>query len=350
MSPKDYAAAIRAEFKRADLLPDVCQLAVMDSLGQLAADICAPESRRFSWLTGKRQGRKGIFLWGGVGRGKTRLVDAMAAALPEGLAIRYHQHVFLDAFHRVLSMEAGEKDRFRKAVLALVGNARLLILDEFHAYDIADARILERALSILSDHGVWLALTANHCPWKLWPKTHFHAQQARHFDPLVDMLRQQCDFIEVDNGQDYRESSCRGIKARWLVPDSAENRLLAAKLNEDLRLPESVAFKSPNMSFEFKDLLCAGLLRHADYAVLCRELPGLVLNGIPAPGPDDGDALRRLVWLIDAAWEASLSITVTADVELNALFDHIGSGLDLLLGNDLKRTHSRLLALVSRHQ
>ncbi len=71
-----------------------------------------------------------------------------------------------------------------------------------------------------------------------------------------------------------------------------------------------------------------------------------MLNGVPAPGPDDGDALRRLVWLIDAAWEAALPMTVVTDSELDGLFDGIGCGLELLLCNDLRRTRSRLRALV----
>lgn len=340
MQGQFYSKAIHASFKLSGLLPDVCQMAVMDRLGQLAAEVCAPEIRRFPWLISRRRVGRGIFLWGGVGRGKTLLLDAMAEVMPEGMVVRYHQHVFLDDFHRVVSMASGEEDRFRKAVLSLVGSARLLVLDEFHAYDIADALILERALGILSDQGVCLALTANHCPWELWPKTAFHAQQARHFDPLADLLRRHCDFIEVDHGLDYRESNSRGVTTRWLVPDSPENRSLAMSLVKNAEFPLS------EVRFEFGDM-CGGLFRHADYEILCRRLPLLVLNGLPAPGPDDGDALRRLVWLIDAAWEAALPMTVVAEAELDCLFEGIGSGLELLLGNDLKRTVSRLRALVS---
>ncbi len=346
MSQQKYAAAIQAEFRRAGLSPDDCQMAVIAHLGKMAAELDAPKVRRFSWLPKNHRAHQGIFLWGGVGRGKSILLDAMAAAMPEGMVVRYHQHVFLDDFHRVVSMASGAEDRFRKAVLSLVGSARLLILDEFHAYDIADARILERALSILSNQGVCLALTANHCPWDLWPKTAFHAHQARHFDPLADLLRRHCDFVEVDHGLDYRESNSRGVAGRWVVPDLPNKRSQATTMSLTLRSLQGAELQLSDICFEFRDL-CGGLFRHEDYEVLSRHLPCLVLLGLTAPGPDDGDALRRLVWLIDAAWEAALPMTVVADVELDNLFEGIGGALELLLGNDLKRTRSRLLALVS---
>ena len=340
MSQQKYTAAIQTAFCRTGLSPDECQMAVIAQLGMFLAELGESRRRGFSWLPKRRRVARGIFLWGGVGRGKTLLLDAMAAVMPEKMVARYHQHVFLDAFHRAVSMDLGEEDRFRKAVLSLVGSARVLILDEFHAYDIADARILERALGVFAHQGVSLALTANHCPWELWPKTAFHAQQARHFDPLANFLRSHCDFFEVDQGLDYRQSNVRGNASRWLMPDSLVNRGLA------LSLVNGAEFSLSEIKFEFRDL-CGGLFRYADYELLCRRLPFLVLNGLTAPGPDDGDTLRRLVWLIDAAWEAMLPMTVVADVQQERLFDGIGCGLALLLGNDLERTLSRLRALVS---
>lgn len=339
MNQDQYALAIEAELQRAGLLPDACQMAVIAHLGQILAGIDQETSIKFSWWSKKGKAHKGIFLWGGVGRGKTVLLNAMASVMPLGTVARYHQHVFLDAFHGAVSMDFGVEDRFQKAVLSLLGSARLLVLDEFHAYDLADAQIIERALRVISAQGVCLALTANHCPWALWPKTAFHARQARYFDPLVDLLRHQCDFIELDHGLDYRERASQNSVARWLVPDLPENRGLALSLIKDSRFPYSEA------SFEFADL-CGGWFRHADYKMLTRRLPFLVLNGLPRAGPADGDALRRLVWLIDAAWEAGLAMTVVSNVELDSVFDGIGSALALLMGNDLERTQSRLRGLV----
>lgn len=325
-----HASLIRAEFCRGGRQPDASQLAAIEHLGMLADAVQRSAGRGLFKSLQRRKPVQGVFLWGGVGRGKTCLVDAAVSAMPAGMACRYHQHVFLDRFHATVSIAAGTENRFAEAVLALLGDSRLLVLDEFHAYDIADALILKRAFSVLTERGVALLLTANHRPWHLWPDTPGHAQQARHFDPLVEFLRQSCDFIEVDNARDYRETTAGTGIRRWIVA-AAESRVFSQNLDG---------------SFWF-DELCGGLHRHADYEQLCCEHNHLVLLDVPKFGPDDGDALRRLIWLVDAAWEALLPMSVTADVGLDTLFDKVGGALEGLLGKDLKRTYSRLLALVS---
>ena len=326
-----HASLIRAEFCRGGRQPDASQLVAIERLGILAAAVQVSASRGLFRSLQRRKRVPGVFLWGGVGRGKTCLVDAVVRAMPAGLACRCHQHVFLDRFHATISIAAEAENRFADAVLALVDDARLLVLDEFHAYDIADALILKRAFAVLAERGVALLLTANHRPWHLWPETPGHAQQARHFDPLVDFLRQSCDFVEVDNRRDYRETMASGSIRRWFV-GSAESGMLNPH---------------PDASFRFGEL-CGGLHRHADYEKLCREYRHLVLLDVPKFGAGDGDSLRRLIWLVDAAWEALLPMSVTSEVRLETLFDEVGGALERLLGKDLKRTHSRLLALVSR--
>ncbi len=326
--PGSQASLICAEFSRDGRYPDVSQLAAIERLGTLVEAVQALANPGFFKSLNRRQRVTGVFLWGGVGRGKTCLVDAVVSAMPSGLACRYHQHVFLDRFHATVSIAAGMENRFAEAVLALVGDARLLVLDEFHAYDIADALILKRAFAVLAERGVALLLTANHRPWHLWPDTPGHAQQARHFDPLVDFLRLSCDFVEVDNARDYRETGGSGAIRRWFV-GGVEGLMVS---------------QHPDGCFRFGEL-CGGLHRHADYEYLCREKQHLVLLDVPKFGPDDGDALRRLIWLVDAAWEALLPMSVTAAAGLETLFDDIGGALERLLGKDLKRTHSRLLAL-----
>ena len=327
MNVNTYAQAIEAEFCRDGRVPDAAQLPVIAMLANLALKVMAvpgfwPGLRR-------RQPTRGIFLWGSVGRGKSCLLDALAKVMPPGMVCRYHQHVFLDDFHRVVSIDSGADGRFKDAVLKLIGRARLLVFDEFHAYDIADALILKRAFTILQAQGVVLVLTANHCPWQLWPATAGHRQQARHFDPLVAFLRQHCDFVELAAGLDYRGINLGAGVLRWQSPGQA-------RVTTD---------RAGAACFTFH-VLCGGLRSHADYAVLCRSHSHLILAGLPKFGPAHGDALRRLIWLVDAAWEALLPMTISADDSLAAIFDGIGDALDLLLGKDLKRTQSRLLALL----
>ena len=325
-----HVSLIQAEFGKEGLCPDDSQWLAMHRLARLADEVVTAD-RRFRQAATPR----GVFLWGGVGRGKTCLVDALARAMNPDMVRRYHQHVFLEAFHRQVSIEPGAASRFDDAVRALIGPARLLVLDEFHAYDIADALILKRALSLLDQTGVALVLTANHRPWHLWPDTPGHAQQARHFDPLAEFLRERCDFIEVDTARDYRLlEAARGL-SRWFEDTPGS------------RLSLGAAGQYPATYVHFWKI-CGGLYRHADYAQLCGECRHLYLVGLPRFGAADGDALRRLVWLVDAAWEAGLPMTVTAETAPEALFEAIGVALETLLGKDLRRTSSRLAALVAR--
>ncbi len=288
---------------------------------------------------------KWVFLWGGVGRGKTRLLGSLVQAMPSTLVRRFHQHVFLDAFHRASGPEGGKEAPFQAAIRSLLGPARLLALDELHVYDIADAAILGRAFGLLGEMGVKLVITANHCPWALWPDTPDHARRARHFDPLVSVLRQRCDFVEVDSGRDYRDGFVEKGKSRWLVACTPEHDpvlWMAGKGGADQ------GNSSAACRFTFH-ALCSGHFGPADYAALCQRLPCLMLTGIPRFGPGDGDALRRLIWLADAAWEAELPLGITASAGVEDLFSAIGTGLEQLLGKDLQRTASRLKALVCFH-
>src|SRR5574343_1317553 len=178
------------------------------SAGGIVADpqqraVAARLSVLLSTLTnGRDAGRpradcRGVFIWGEVGRGKSSLIDAAVAAAPAGLACRWHQLAFLDAFHRVFAGEA--RHDFAAAIDRLIGNARLLAFDEFHLHDIADAQILRRAFSHLAARGVRLMVTANP------PPAAFKGEDARqrHFAPLIEALDDWCDSIELVGEVDY---------------------------------------------------------------------------------------------------------------------------------------------------
>lgn len=316
-------ARIHGEFCSAGLLPDSAQEIAIRFLGRFAAGMLAERQPGLRCIFKREAPRHGIFLWGEVGRGKTVLLDAMARTLPQGMVRRYHQHAFLDAFHCAIAQSVVADDRFPVAVARLLGTARLLVIDELHAYDIADALILGRAFVLMQGMGARIAFSANHLPADLWPKTPFHAGRDRHFDPLLSFIRDNCEFLRVDGGRDYRQSENPGDCRRWWPSD---------------RLAGS------DFRFDF-EMLCGGHYCHADYQALCRRILFMVLTGVPRFGPQDGDRLRRLIWLLDVAWEVSLPMAVVADSPLESLFDGIGDALQTLLGKDLKRTQSRLRGL-----
>lgn len=300
------------------------QRRVAQRLAQLLAEVQNSTRKRMA-----DEGARGIFLWGGVGRGKTRLVDAAVAALPAGMACRWHQLAFLDAFHRVFA--GAVRHDFSAAVDRLVGSARLLAFDEFHLHDIADAQILRRAFSGLTARGVRLLVTANP------PPAGFIAagDRQRHFAPLIASLEAWCEPIELDAGVDYRRLQ-HPRTARWRVPDSATARL------QLIGALEMVSARVVAVSF---DSLCRAYRSHGDYARLFSGDCALALWDLPRFGDRDADALRRLVWLADLLWERQIPLAITAQDVAKSIFQHAGEAVCRALGRDLARAESRLIAL-----
>lgn len=324
MSGQSDPSAILCHFAQGQIQPDPAQRRVARQLAQLLAEVRAGTGRRTA-----DQGGRGIFLWGGVGRGKTRLVDAAVATLPAGMACRWHQLAFLDAFHRIFAGPA--RHDFGATIDRLVGPARLLAFDEFHIHDVADAQILRRTFACLAGRGVRLLVTANP------PPAGFAAEgeRQRHFAPLIEHLSAWCESIELDAGIDYRRILPRSGR-RWAVPDTAAAR---RQIQRDL---QEQASRVVALSF---DELCRRPYCHGDYARMLETESALALWGVPRFGERDGDALRRLVWLADVLWERRLALAVSAAAGAESLFLDIGEPLRRLLGRDLARAESRLVAL-----
>lgn len=316
--------AILRHFSQGRIQPDPAQRRVARQLARLLSEVQAGAGKRAAGL-----GARGIFLWGGVGRGKTRLVDAAVAALPPGMACRWHQLAFLDAFHRVFAGPA--RHDFAATIDRLVREARLLAFDEFHIHDVADAQILRRAFGYLAERGVRLLVTANP------PPAGFAAEgeRQRHFAPLIQHLSAWCESIELDAGIDYRRAH-RPVGQRWVAPDTSAARRQAQGDLEGLA--------SRVLALPFDDL-CRRPHCHGDYARLLEAGSALALWGVPRFGERDGDALRRLVWLADVLWERQIALAVTAAEAAEFIFLHIGDPMQRMLGRDLARAESRLIAL-----
>lgn len=320
MGCDDVLVRILGQFSAGDIVPDGEQLAVARRLAEWVGD--PPRVHR------AHSNRRGIFLWGGVGRGKTRLLDATVATLPPGVACRWHQLAFLDAFHRCFAGPA--RHDFAAAIDALVGSARLLAFDEFHIHDIADAQILQRTFNYLSARGVRLLVTANPPPAAFAES----GLRQRHFAPLIHFLEAWCESIELAGDVDYRRAGGPGER-RWRIPDNAGTRQdLLARL-------EALSRRTVSASF---DALCRAPRCHADYMRLAEADAALAIWGIPRFGVRDGDAVRRLVWLADACWERQVPMAVSAALPAETIFTHIGDR-GAVPARELARAESRLIAL-----
>ena len=180
---------------------DHAQMAALERLQQLADELVAFKTARRSTL--KRlfaapDVPRGVYLWGGVGRGKSLLMDSFVATVPIRRKTRVHFHAFMRDVHRALDTLKHEADPLAKVAARIAQRHRLVCFDEFHVNDIADAMILGRLLAGLFDNGVVLVTTSNYAPDDLWAQGLLRER----FLPAIELIKQRLDVVEVDAGVD----------------------------------------------------------------------------------------------------------------------------------------------------
>ena len=356
MSPKAWyqAASVLPDF-----VYDTAQAAAIAELDVLWHQLVDFKSRRNQFL-----GRsllspevpKGLYLWGGVGRGKTFLMDAFYAGLPYRRKRRIHFHNFMAEVHREMKALAAEDD----PLIALAGNiaksTRLLCLDEFHVDDIADAMILGRLISALFERGVVLMTTSNSPPDGLYA----HGLQRKNFLPVIELLKRELKVLNIESGSDYRLRAMTR-EPLFLVSNDAEGdaaneaRMAAlferitggARRNEQhvevLGRPIPVKRIAHNVVwFDFREL-CGGAHSQPDYLEIAHRFPTVFVSHIPQLTEDFAAEARRFVWLIDVLYDNHVRLVATSAVPLEDVFsDDMASG-------EFSRTASRLTEMQTLH-
>lgn len=293
---------------------------------------------------------RGLYLWGGVGRGKTFVVDLFYEQLPITAKRRVHFHRFMTEVHERLRALPGREDPLAEVAADLASEIRLLCLDEFFVVDIGDAMILGRLLQHLTARGVCLVTTSNTVPDQLYRD----GLQRERFLPAIALLKQHCVVHQMASATDYRLRSLRQGRT-WLVPDDdaahAELKALYARLTVEAEqggdaievngrlIPcrhqaEGVAW------FDFA-ALCEGPRAVADYIELARDFHTVLLSGLPRLDANQDNAARRFVHLVDEFYDRAVNLVVAAAVPI----------LDLYAGERLRheyeRTVSRLIEMQS---
>jgi len=347
----------QADLKRPDFFHDAAQENAVRHLQRLYDDLVA-DDRSKSGLLGKLFGKKqqgpikGIYFWGGVGRGKTYLVDTFFDALPFEQKMRTHFHRFMKRVHEEMKTLKGEKNPLTIIGKRFADEARVICFDEFFVSDISDAMILATLLDELFKNGVSLVATSNIVPDGLYKDG---LQRAR-FLPAIDLLKKHTEIVNVDSGIDYR---LRALEQAELFhfPLDAEaeqslERSFKSLLPENCRVVNNEALIVENREiiarkvandvawFEFREL-CDGPRSQNDYIELGKIFGAILLANVEQMNVTKDDMARRFINLVDEFYDRNVKLIISAEVELKDLYT--GGRLEF----EFQRTLSRLLEMQS---
>jgi len=294
----------------------------------------------------------GLYFWGGVGRGKTYLMDSFFESLPFQRKLRMHFHRFMLRVHRELRRHKGQRNPLRLVADGLADEARVLCFDEFFVSDIGDAMILAGLLEALFDRGVTLVATSNIQPDRLYE----NGLQRQRFLPAIELVKRHCEVLNVDGGIDYR---LRSLSAAPLyhspLGEAAESRLMEVFRSlvpslEEIRKGVVLEVEGREIAaryvaedvawFDFK-ALCAGPRSQNDYIELAREFHAVLLGGVPVLDAGHDDQARRFINLVDEFYDRNVKLALSAAAPLDALYT------GTRLGFEFERTRSRLREMQS---
>ena len=292
---------------------------------------------------------RGVWLHGGVGRGKSFLMGCVYEAVAIRRKGRLHFHEFMRGVHRELRDLRSVKDPLDEVARRVARRFRLICFDEFHISDIADAMILERLLQGLFGSGVTFVMTSNYAPDGLYPDG-LHRESVL---PAIALLEQRLDVLSVDAGIDYRRLTMQGLQT-YLTPLGAEadaaleaafNRLATASDDDPaLRIEnrEITARRRANgvIWFDFKTL-CGGPRSQNDYLEIANQFHTVVLSDVPQMGAGMSSEARRFTWLIDILYDQRVKLVMSAAVGPNELY------LAGAMAHEFVRTASRLVEMQS---
>ena len=285
---------------------------------------------------------RGLYLWGGVGRGKTYLMDTFYDSLTAGDKQRYHFDRFMRLVHQELKGLPRSPDPLPIVAARLAESMRVLCLDEFHVEDVADAMILAGLLRGLFDQGVTLVATSNIPVQALYA----NGLQRERFLPAIALLEQHTQVVNVHGDHDFRQALTThddvyqiepadnaALVRRFVEAAGAEPRPTVLPLNH--RTVQAVALGEDIAWFTFRDL-CETPRSAADYVEIARRFPTVLLESVPCMGEGQNNVAQRFIQLIDALYDCSVNLFATAAAEPEALYE------GRQLGFAFQRTASRL--------
>ena len=353
----DLVARFQAARTELGLSDDPAQSRAVQVLDRVGRELAARPDRRMPRLLRRfLPGRpasipvRGAYLWGGVGRGKTLMMDVLFEWLPFDDKRRYHFHRLMSRVHGRLAQLRDAPDPLAIVAADIAQEARVVCFDEFFVSDIADAMLLGRLVGSLIEQGVTLVATSNSAPGDLYRG----GLQRQRFLPAIDLLVQHTEVVHVDGLVDYRlrvleaaeiwhaplDSTADANLERYFCDIAPDRGTSNARLEIHgrripvRRLAEGVAW------FDFT-ALCDGPRSQEDYIEIARSFQTVIVSGVPQLDESREDPARRFVALVDEFYDRRVNLIVSAALPINRIYS--GSRLQ----REFERTRSRLLEMQS---
>lgn len=340
-------AAYEAELATRGYTSDPAQLRAVAALERCASEWAGFKEQRsnaLKKLINHPEVPRGVYMYGGVGRGKSFLMDCFYGAVPIRRKTRLHFHEFMREVHRELRELQGTVNPLDELGKRISRRYRLICFDEFHVADITDAMILHRLLAALFDNGVGFVTTSNFRPDDLYPNG-MHRDRVL---PAIELIKDKLEVLSVDNGVDYRGRTLGQLKlyhtplgpAADAEMAQAFNRLAESQDENPVLQIESRQIQARRKAggvvwFDFKTL-CGGPRSQNDYLEIATQFHTVLLSDIPAMPVRMASEARRFTWLIDVLYDRRVKLIMSAQVPPEALYT------DGPLAHEFPRTVSRL--------
>ena len=339
--------AYEAELVARGYQSDPAQLRAVDALQRCANEWSVYKEQRsnaFKKLINHPNTPRGVYMYGGVGRGKSFLMDCFYNAVPIKRKTRLHFHEFMREVHRELRDLTGTVNPLDELGKRMAKRYKLICFDEFHVAEITDALILHRLLGALFDNGVGFVTTSNFKPDDLYPGG-MHRERIL---PAIALLNDHLEVLSVDNGTDYRRRTLEQVNL-YHTPlgtqadaemTQAFNRLAESQDDNPVLQIESRQIQARRKAggvvwFDFKTL-CGGPRSQNDYLEIATQFHTVLLSDVPVMPPRMASEARRFTWLIDVLYDRRVKLIMSAEAPPAALY------IEGPLAHEFPRTVSRL--------
>lgn len=302
------------------LTPDPAQMAILPQFDRIRTALLTPEKKGF--FKRAPEPPKGLYLWGGVGRGKSMLMDMFAQNMRDVPTRRVHFHAFMQEIHNAMHevRKTGVDDAIAPVAADIAATVRLLAFDEMQITDITDAMIVGRLFQALFSAGVVVVTTSNRPPDDLYKD----GLNRSIFLPFIELIKDRMEVEELISPHDYRQDRLAGAQS-YFTPVNAESRAAMDAVWDDLAGGAGdeliIRVKGRDVAIpQFRNgiaragfhALCGKPLGAADYLALAEAIRVLMLDNIPCLGRSNFNEAKRFVTLIDALYEAKVRLICSA--------------------------------------